>query len=142
MAGDRLFLDTYYVQALLNPKDPHHQRARALLPTVKGVAEVLTTEAVLVEVGNALCGTPRLRKLAAAFIRRCHTEENMTVVTVDNPLFMRALEMYESREDKEWGLTDCISFVVMGDHGLMDAATGDRHFVQAGFRALMLAPDS
>jgi uncharacterized protein len=139
VAGDRLFLDTYYVQALLNPKDPHHDRARALLARVKRAAEVFTTEAVLVEVGNALCGTPRLRRVAASFIRRCHTEENVRVVAVDNSLFMRAVEVYENRDDKEWGLTDCISFVVMGDHGLMDAATGDRHFVQAGFRALMLS---
>lgn len=63
-----------------------------------------------------------MRKAAAALIRRCHTEENMTVVTVDKPLFIRALDMYENREDKEWGLTDCISFVVIGDHGLVNAA--------------------
>jgi predicted nucleic acid-binding protein len=140
VAGDRLFLDTYYVQALLNPKDPHHHRARALLQKVKRAASVITTEAVLVEVGNALCGTPRLRKVAASFIRRLYSEENMTVVAVDNPLFNRALDMYEKRQDKDWGLTDCISFVVIDDQGLSDAATGDRHFVQAGFRALMLSP--
>jgi predicted nucleic acid-binding protein len=46
--------------------------------------------------------------------------------------------VYEKREDKEWGLTDCISFTVMSDHGLRDQVTGDRHFAQAGFRALML----
>jgi len=39
--------------------------------------------------------------------------------------------------DKEWGLTDCISFIVMGDHGLTDASTTDEHFEQAGFRALL-----
>jgi predicted nucleic acid-binding protein len=27
-----LFLDTYFVQALLNPKDLHHARALTLLP--------------------------------------------------------------------------------------------------------------
>ena len=142
MSGDRLFLDTYYVQALLNSKDPHHQRARALLPKVKRAGEVVTTEAVLLEVGNALSGTPPLRKLAAAFIRRLYDEENARIVSVDTRLFTRGLEMYENREDKEWGLTDCISFVAMGDHGLMDAVTGDRHFVQAGFQALMLPPGS
>jgi predicted nucleic acid-binding protein len=142
VAGDRLFLDTFYVQAILNPKDPHYDRALALLPEVKRAAEVVTTEAVLAEVGNALAGTSQLRKLAAAFIRRCYTEGNMTTVTVDHLLFIKALELYESRADKEWGLTDCISFVVMRDCGLMNAATGDRHFVQAGFRALMLPRES
>lgn len=51
---------------------------------------------------------------------------------------MQALTLYQSRSDKTWGLTDCISFVVMQQHNLTDALTADRHFIQAGFRALML----
>jgi predicted nucleic acid-binding protein len=140
--GARLFLDTYYVQALLNPRDPHHARALAFLPQVRRAAEVVITEAVFAEVGNALSGTPRLRQLAAAFIRRCYAEANMAVVSVDTALMTRALELFESRADKDWGLTDCISFVVMREHDLTEAATGDRHFQQAGFRALMLGPES
>ncbi|MFM5956954.1 MAG: PIN domain-containing protein, partial [Dolichospermum sp.] len=41
------------------------------------------------------------------------------------------------REDKEWGLVDCISFIVMQDRGITDALTADTHFQQAGFRALL-----
>ncbi len=136
-SGARLFLDTFYVQALLNPRDTHHARGLALLPQVRQAAEVVTTEAVFAEVGNALSDTPRLRQLAAAFIRRCYTEPNMAVVPVDTALLTRALEVFESHADKDWGLTDCISFVVMRDRGLVGAATGDRHFQQAGFRPLM-----
>lgn len=40
--------------------------------------------------------------------------------------------------DKEWGMTDCISFVVMQDMGIIDALTTDDHFRQAGFRALLI----
>ena len=54
--GARLFLDTSYVQALLNPRDSHHRRALSLLPRVKAASEVVVTEAVLIEVGNALSG--------------------------------------------------------------------------------------
>jgi hypothetical protein len=103
---------------------------------------VVITEAVLAEVGNALSRTPRLRRNAAAFIRGCYTEPNMSVVPVDTALMSRALDLFERRTDKEWGLTDCISFVVMRDRGLHDAATEDRHFQQAGFRALMADPES
>lgn len=46
--------------------------------------------------------------------------------------------MFRSRMDKAWSRTDCLSFVVMQQHGLTDALTADQHFVQAGFRALML----
>jgi hypothetical protein len=34
-------------------------------------------------------------------------------------------------------LADCLSFVVMRERGLAAALTGDRHFVQAGFTALL-----
>jgi uncharacterized protein len=51
---------------------------------------------------------------------------------------MQALELYQTRADKTWGLTDCISFIVMQQRNLTDAVTSDRHFVQAGFRALIL----
>jgi hypothetical protein len=133
----RLFLDTSYVQALLNPRDSHHPRAKSLAARVKQSPEVVITEAVLAEVGNALSRTPGLRRHAAEFIRGCYGEPNMSVVAVDTTLLTRALDLFERRSDKEWGLTDCISFVVMRDRGLHDAATEDRHFQQAGFRALM-----
>lgn len=136
MPGRRLFLDTFFVQALLNPRDAAHECAKTLLPQVEGAQEVVVTEAVLTEIGNALSGT--LRQFAVAFIRRCYAEPNITVVSVDTQLLMKALDLYAGRSDKDWGLTDCISFVVMQDHELLDAATGDRHFHQAGFRALML----
>lgn len=39
--------------------------------------------------------------------------------------------------DKDWLLTGCTSFVVMEAEGLKDAFTGDRHFEQGGFSALL-----
>ena len=57
---------------------------------------------------------------------------------VNTILLRRALSDYEARPDKKWGLTDCISFAVMRDGNLNDALTADKHFIQAGFRALML----
>lgn len=60
------------------------------------------------------------------------------IVSISSELFERALDLYESRPDKTWGMTDCVSFVVMKDENLVDALTADRHFIQAGFRAVML----
>jgi predicted nucleic acid-binding protein len=39
--------------------------------------------------------------------------------------------------DKEWGLTDCISFVMMQERGLTTVLTVDKHFEQAGFLNVM-----
>ena len=63
----------------------------------------------------------------------------MTIVSVDTALLLRATQLYRDRGDKQWGMTDCISFVVMGEHHLTEALTADRHFAQAGFVLLMLA---
>jgi predicted nucleic acid-binding protein len=89
----------------------------------------------LVEVGNALSAVNRCG--ATEFIQRCYRTSNIQVVSVDTALLMAALDLYQSRPDKDWGLTDCISFVVMQQQGLVDAVTSDPHFRQAGFRTLM-----
>ena len=136
MTRDRLFLDTAFIQAQLNPRDSYHALAKQLLPRVRAAAEVWITEAILVEVGNAFSASKR--EIASRFINNCYRTANINVVTVTPELLQQALNLYQSRPDKSWGLTDCISFVVMEINGLTDAATSDRHFVQAGFHALML----
>jgi hypothetical protein len=45
--------------------------------------------------------------------------------------------MYHQHADKRWTLTDCVSFVIMRERKVTDALTGDRHFEQAGFAALL-----
>jgi uncharacterized protein len=136
MTTDRLFLDTAFIQALLNPRDDFHDRAKNLFPQVRSANKVWITEAVLVEVGNALSAFNRPG--AVKFIQLCYSTENIQVVSVSTELMMQALSLYNSRSDKAWGLTDCISFVVMQQQNLIDAMTSDRHFVQAGFHALMI----
>ena len=136
MNSARFFLDTAYVLALLNPRDAYHQRAKELLPQLRTAHEVWVTEAVLAEVGNALARSNR--SAAVAFINSCYITDNVKVISVDRVLFRRAVEFYYAHEDKEWGLTDdCISFIVMQDHGLMEAFTTDAHFQQVGFRPLL-----
>ncbi len=59
MSKDRFFLDTAFVQALLNHRDQYHEQAKVLFPRVRTAAEIWTTEAVLIEIGNALSGFDR-----------------------------------------------------------------------------------
>ncbi len=131
--SDQFFLDTAFIQALLNQQDQYHQVAQLFLPRLQKATQVWITEAILVEVGNAL--SRYRRQAAVGFIKRCYQMANMQVVSVDTSLLHQALELYEARPDKDWGLTDCISFVVMKQQ---QAITTDHHFVQAGYRALML----
>lgn len=136
MTGDRLFLDTAFIQALLNPRDNYHNQAKQLFPRIRTASEVWITEAIFAEVGNALSAFNR--NGAVQFIQECYRTDNIKVVSINTQLLTQALALYQSRLDKTWGLTDCISFVVMQQQNLTDAVTADRHFVQAGFHALML----
>ena len=137
MNKDRLFLDTVFIQAILNQDDQYHQTALKLLPRVKKAREVWLTEAILMEVGNALSYFNRQK--VVDFIRQCYQTNNMRVVNITTELFEQGLMLYGSRLDKTWGLVDCISFTVMQQQGLIDAVTSEQHFIQAEFRALLLA---
>lgn len=134
MPRDRFFMDTAYVQALLNPRDSYHPVAQHLFTRAQA-AETWITEAILTEIGNALSSINRLA--ATTFIQACYQARTIHVVHVDTSMFKQAVALYEQRQDKTWGLTDCISFIVMRDYHLTEALTSDRHFEQAGFHILM-----
>lgn len=129
-----ILIDTGYVLALVNTRDDHHNAASQAASLVE--PPFLTTEAVLVEIGNAL-SQARWRKLGFQTINDLRTDPAIEVVPVDTALLDRALALFGQRSDKDWGLTDCISFVVMQERGLSDVLTTDHHFSQAGFRALL-----
>lgn len=136
MNADRFFMDTAFVLALLNPKDPFHDEAKALIPRVKAAREVWLHDGILIEVANSLAGKDR--QAAADFIERVYKTANTKIAALTRKLVKRALELYGKRHDKAWGLTDCISFVLMQEEGLSDALTMDHHFEQAGFRIMLI----
>jgi len=47
------------------------------------------------------------------------------------------MDLYDKRRDKDWGLTDCVSFIVMSEHQITESLTVDKHFQEAGFRVLL-----
>jgi predicted nucleic acid-binding protein len=132
MALHRAFLDTSYAVALLSERDQNHGRAVRLARRVtQNNARLVTTQAVLLEIGNTL-SDPSLRKAAAQYIAHIRQAPKIDVVS----LFERGFTLYRERTDQSWGLVDCCSFAVMRKRELRDALTADAHFEQAGFRAL------
>jgi hypothetical protein len=128
------FIDTSYILALVNIADACHVHAAEASRRVE--PPFLTTEAVLTEIGNAL-SCARWRALGYATLQDLRADPSIEVLPVDAAVFERALALYGERMDKEWGLTECISFVVMQEHDLTQALTTDRHFAQAGFTNLV-----
>jgi hypothetical protein len=133
----KVFLDTAYAIALSAPKDLFHARAIQLADQLASTSTpLITTRAVLLEIGNAL-SKPRHRAAAIKLLAALEADPNVEIVSLSEQLYGRAMQLYRERPDKEWGLTDCVSFVVMQDKGLTTALTTDEHFQQAGFRAMM-----
>ena len=133
----KLFLDTSFAIALVSSRDEHHGRAKVLLRQIEAQRiPLVTTRPVIVEVGNALAKRP-LRARAVALLDTYDEDPSIEVAPLSDELYERGRRMYKQHKDKTWGLTDCISFIVMRERGLTDALTADRHFRHAGFRPLL-----
>jgi predicted nucleic acid-binding protein len=132
------FADTSFWIALSSQRDQYHGRAVAWSRFVLQTKSTLvTTEAVLWEWLNAF-SPASTRRLAAEGYRRCHADPSIEVVPFQVELVNAAVELYQTRPDKNWSLTDCLSFVVMEQRQLTEALTTDRHFEQAQRKAMML----
>lgn len=136
----RVFLDTNGWLALLNASDSLHASAHRVWSDLGATRyEVFLTDLVVAETGNGLARTPARRNLRAA-LERVRASAQARFVFVSAEQLDTALDLYDQRPDKSWGLVDCTSFVVMKEHGIREAFTNDRHFKQAGFRCLLPMP--
>ena len=129
-----VFADTYYFLALLSARDSAHQRAVQFTHSFMG--QVLTTAWIITEVADGMT-TAAERARFIAFFDRLAKNAAVVIEPSSSALFDQGIEMYRQRLDKEWSLTDCISFVVMEQRNVREALTGDHHFEQAGFTALL-----
>ncbi|MGA2620799.1 MAG: PIN domain-containing protein [Thermoguttaceae bacterium] len=131
---NRVFADTSYYIALVGDHDQHHAEAVALAQVFHGL--IVTTDFVLVEVGNWLSQVgdrPVFLRLLEAVGADAQTE----ILPATRDLFDAGCVLFARRTDKNWSLTDCVSFAVMHQQGLAEAFTADHHFEQAGFKALL-----
>jgi predicted nucleic acid-binding protein len=131
----KVFADTFFFLALLDSSDVAHGRAVAWAG--HPWTEIVTTEFVLMELGNALhrigdredfLKVLSLVKGASAY----------RVVEASGARFANAVARYSARMDKEWSLTDCDSMLEMTEMNLQRVLTADQHFAQAGFEILFL----
>lgn len=130
------FIDTSFWLALVSKRDKFHEAALSAIQTTK--PPFITSDAILLEVGNAL-SRPNQRHLAVDIIRRTKQDPNIEIVHISPKLLDSATDLFAERIDKGWGLVDCTSFVIMRECNIKQALTTDHHFIQAGFLQLISA---
>jgi len=128
------FADAFYYLALISPDDARHTEAAELSESLGG--SIVTTAWVLTEVADALSAAAH-RGNFLRLLRALREDSDTEVIPPSPELFERGLDLYAQRPDKDWSLTDCVSFVVMRQYGITEALSGDHHFEQAGFTILL-----
>ena len=129
-----ILVDSGFLLALAQPTDELHARA---VDWAQHLSEpMLVTEYVLWETVNSLSRrADRLR--AHRIMEMISADANYTFVPASPGLLAAGLRLHHDRPDKEWSLTDCVSFHLMRERSIARALAYDIHFEQAGFEALL-----
>ena len=129
-----VFADTFFFFAILNRADPLHQRAVTFSRNTRMLR--ITSDWIIPELADGLSKVNDRERFMDLY-RHIQLSPAIRVVPASRALLEEAIALYAARPDKDWPLTDCVSFVVMRDEGITQALTGDQHFEQAGFTALL-----
>jgi predicted nucleic acid-binding protein len=132
-----VFLDTVGLVAIANVDDQWNSAAtRVFEKLVRAARPLVTSSLVLIEVGDGLSRV-RYRQLAIDIRASLRESQQIEIVQCTHDLEKRAWDLYAQRPDKDWGMTDCVTMVIMQDRGIASVLTADRHFEQAGYEILL-----
>ena len=135
---NRVFADTSYWVAILRDNDQWHEIAVLTINELVET-EIVTTESVLIEVLNYFSEYKSdIKDFVANYVEAILKDDETLVILHNHDDFLKALELYKSRLDKGYSLTDCVSMNTMRELGIIDALTNDQHFEQEGFTKLFL----
>jgi predicted nucleic acid-binding protein len=136
----KVFLDTAYAISLSSEHDNLHELALQIADVLETEqTSIITTQAIMLEIGNAL-SKQRFRRAAVILLHALESDPSIEIIPLSQELYDLAFDLFRQRSDKDWGLIDCVSFIVMQQSGITQALTTDVHYQQAGFQALMRQP--
>lgn len=132
-----VFADSGYWIAMQYPGDELHERAKAVTAQL-GNARIVTSQMVLVEFLTFMgVRGELLRQAAVSVVRRLEEDADVEILPLSSDQFSSAFDLYSSRLDKNWSITDCASFIIMEKMSITEALAHDQDFEQAGFIALL-----
>jgi uncharacterized protein len=129
-----VFADTSFYIAWMNPRDEFHAEADRLADSYFG--EIFTSEYVLIEVGNWL-SRAKDKSFFVRLLDYLREDLQTTIISSSPKLFWEGFRLFSERMDKDWSITDCISFYLMKEKGIHEAFSSDHHFEQAGYCILL-----
>ncbi|NCS37274.1 MAG: type II toxin-antitoxin system VapC family toxin [Microcystis aeruginosa G11-01] len=136
-----LFVDTSGWANLIDVSQPFHSITAQVYQDARSQRRKMITTSYIITELVALLSSPLHipRSKAIAFIQGLKNSPYVDVIFITQELDSKAWELLSQRQDKEWSLVDCSSFIVMQDRKITDALASDRHFEQAGFIRLLRA---
>jgi len=137
MASKSVFADTSFFFALVAKRDPAHQAAvSAYAKLLRARCRVVTTDYIIDET-LTLTKARISAETALALLDRIETSEAITLEDITDRRFSAAKAFFRKHADHGYSFTDCTSFVLMNELEQTAALTTDRHFIEAGFQALL-----
>ena len=131
-----VFVDSSALKANYDAGDNLHDKATGLMRKIAAreteVSSFVTTDYVLDE-AVTLTRFAHSHGKAVELAEATLESKFVKIVYSDQELFSEGMRIFKQHSDKEWSLTDCVSFATMKKYGMRTAFTFDAHFKQAGF---------
>jgi uncharacterized protein len=134
-----VFADTAGWGNLFVGTEPYHiQTFRLVNRWRRRGVRIVTTNYILTELVALFHRPLRIpRPRAISYIDTIKSAPYVEIVHIDPTTDADSWALLKARQDKDWSLVDCSSFVIMQRRGITEALTTDRHFEQAGFMRLL-----
>jgi predicted nucleic acid-binding protein len=134
-----VFVDSSALKANYDVGDDYHEAAVELMRKIAAretdISSFLTTDYVLDE-AVTLTRFAHSHRKAVELAEATLASKFMRVIFSDEALFSEGMRIFRQHSDKEWSLTDCVSFATMKENGIRTAFTFDAHFKQFGFMTI------
>ncbi|MGH9200014.1 MAG: type II toxin-antitoxin system VapC family toxin [Vicinamibacterales bacterium] len=137
MAGRDVFIDTSGLYGLIDKRDAQHAAARSAAEAVARSGRKLIVTDYIVSETVTLAKARGSVAVALRALDLIERSVGVRVEWIDVGRFEATKAFFRKHADHTYSFADCSSFVVMRELQLRQALTTDRHFVEAGFDALL-----
>ena len=133
----KIFADSAYWIALINPTDQWRPNAMTVSRELKNFS-IITTDEILTETLNYFAESGEyFRGIVTREIEKILLNQDVEIADATHENFLNGFELYKNRLDKGYSLTDCISMNIMRERQIFEILTHDHHFTQEGFQILL-----